>query len=107
MHRCGICARCRESNCGECSSCKEMPQFGGTRRIKQACINRQCQYKSMKYRTEETQPSIKNIFKNIKSEEDDYGVKVESTQRKYEYEYVETDENIKKEVLTPKEALDR
>merc|ERR1712073_267984 len=72
-----------------------MPQFGGTRRIRQACINRQCQHKSMKYRKDETQPSIKNIFKNIKCEEDVQNVKAESAYSKYEYRYVDTDEDIK------------
>ena len=61
----------------------------------------------MKHRTDETQPSIQDIFKNnVKCEEDDHNVKAESTYTKYEYEYVETDEDIKKEFLKPKEELE-
>ena len=40
--RCGECSNCLEEDCGDCRACKEMPKFGGRRRVKLACINRQC-----------------------------------------------------------------
>ena len=62
--RCGneTCKWCIREDCGECSHCWEMPKFGGTRRIKQACIHRQCPYKNMKHGKNKNQPSIKSYL---------------------------------------------
>ena len=78
-----------------------MPKFGGNRRIRKACIDRQCQYKKYKYKRDKKQPLIKTIFKSIKSEENEVSsfkmecVKIEKSMQE---EYVEMEETIKSEL---------
>ncbi len=40
--RCGHCARCQRDNCGQCKYCKDMPQYGGSGKKRQCCIERKC-----------------------------------------------------------------
>ena len=40
--RCGKCQKCRAPNCGKCRFCKDMKQFGGSNKLKQACQERKC-----------------------------------------------------------------
>jgi hypothetical protein len=40
--RCGKCEKCVKPNCGTCKFCKDMKQFGGQNKLKQACIERKC-----------------------------------------------------------------
>jgi hypothetical protein len=40
--RCGNCEKCMRPNCGTCKFCKDMKQFGGPNKLKQACIARKC-----------------------------------------------------------------
>jgi hypothetical protein len=40
--RCGECLKCTRPNCGSCKFCKDMKQFGGPNKLKQACIERKC-----------------------------------------------------------------
>ena len=40
--RCGNCQKCKAPNCGECRFCKDMRQFGGRNKLKQACMERKC-----------------------------------------------------------------
>ena len=40
--RCGNCQKCKAPNCGECRFCKDMRQFGGKNKLKQACMERKC-----------------------------------------------------------------
>ena len=42
MARCGACAGCKAVDCGTCTSCVDMPKFGGTGHLKQACKARAC-----------------------------------------------------------------
>jgi hypothetical protein len=42
MARCGACAGCKAVDCGTCTSCVDMPKFGGTGYLKQACKARAC-----------------------------------------------------------------
>jgi hypothetical protein len=90
--RCGLCTRCLEKNCGECSSCKEMPRFGGTQRIRQACIHRECHFKNFKHKVDKNQPSIGSIFGTLFSIDDD-----ENISKCIKTEYVEKEEDIKSE----------
>ena len=39
---CRSCANCVKANCGVCTSCRDMPQFGGKGKSKQSCIQRKC-----------------------------------------------------------------
>ena len=41
--RCKKCPGCIKQNCGLCSHCQDMRQFGGPGKIKQACVQRTCQ----------------------------------------------------------------
>ena len=40
--RCGKCKKCETPNCGICEFCKDMRQFGGKNKLKQACQERKC-----------------------------------------------------------------
>ena len=40
--RCGACEACLETDCGECTNCKNMIKFGGPGTSKQACVKRRC-----------------------------------------------------------------
>jgi hypothetical protein len=40
--RCGDCEICNMANCGICKFCKDMRQFGGKNKLKQACLSRKC-----------------------------------------------------------------
>ena len=42
--RCKKCPGCLRDNCGECTNCKDMRQFGGPAKLKKACLLRTCQY---------------------------------------------------------------
>ena len=39
---CKSCANCMKGNCGVCTSCRDMPQFGGKGQSKQSCVQRKC-----------------------------------------------------------------
>ena len=39
---CKTCANCVRDNCGRCSSCRDMPQFGGRGLCRQSCVLRKC-----------------------------------------------------------------
>ena len=39
---CKTCANCVRENCGRCSSCRDMPQFGGRGLCRQSCVLRKC-----------------------------------------------------------------
>ena len=69
-----------------------MPQFGGTQRIKQACIHRECQFRSFKHKVDENQPSIGSMFSTLSSIDDD-----ENISKCIKTEYVEKEEEIKSE----------
>nr|CAB3263665.1 ZF(CXXC)-4 zinc finger protein [Phallusia mammillata] len=51
--RCKVCAACMAPNCGKCSNCRDMPQFGGSGRKKQGCQARKCIYKSFYQKSSE------------------------------------------------------
>lgn len=40
--RCGECQKRKAPNCGICKFCKDMKQFGGKNKLKQACQERKC-----------------------------------------------------------------
>ena len=42
FNMCKKCAGCRETNCGECEYCEDMPRFGGRGLLKQKCVKRIC-----------------------------------------------------------------
>ena len=39
---CNKCQACLRDNCGKCSSCRDMPKFGGKHVLKQKCVYRKC-----------------------------------------------------------------
>ena len=39
---CNKCHACLRENCGKCSSCRDMPKFGGKHVLKQKCVYRKC-----------------------------------------------------------------
>jgi len=39
---CRTCSNCLRPNCGSCTSCRDMPQFGGKGVSRQSCIHRKC-----------------------------------------------------------------
>lgn len=41
-HRCGNCVGCLASECKKCRFCLDMPKYGGTGRLRQACMKRKC-----------------------------------------------------------------
>ena len=41
--RCGNCSGCAAKECGTCHFCKDMKKYGGSGRLKKACIQRKCQ----------------------------------------------------------------
>ena len=41
--RCGNCSDCVAKYCGTCYFCQDMKTFGGSGRLKKACIQRKCQ----------------------------------------------------------------
>jgi len=41
--RCGECENCKNENCGKCRNCRDMKQFGGENRLRQACERRRCE----------------------------------------------------------------
>lgn len=41
--RCGNCSGCVTKDCGTCHFCQDMKKFGGSGRLKKACIQRKCQ----------------------------------------------------------------
>lgn len=40
--RCGVCEACQLPDCGKCTKCLAMAKFGGSGRVKQACLQRRC-----------------------------------------------------------------
>jgi hypothetical protein len=42
MTRCGDCDGCMAHDCGQCLYCLDKPKFGGTRVLKQCCIQKRC-----------------------------------------------------------------
>lgn len=40
--RCGHCTGCQRDNCGQFKYCKDMPQYGGSGKKRQCCIERNC-----------------------------------------------------------------
>ena len=40
--RCGTCQGCTNKNCRKCGPCLQMKKYGGSGKLKQACINRKC-----------------------------------------------------------------
>ena len=40
--RCGSCGGCKETDCGKCPACRDMPKNGGPGRLKQSCVLRKC-----------------------------------------------------------------
>ena len=40
--RCGVCVGCNATNCGKCKYCLDMPEFGGTYKLRQPCMERRC-----------------------------------------------------------------
>lgn len=42
FRRCGDCENCLKTECGECKHCKDMPKFGGSYKLKKACMEREC-----------------------------------------------------------------
>ena len=41
-HRCGECTGCLASDCIDCRFCLDMIKYGGTGKLRQACMNRKC-----------------------------------------------------------------
>ena len=41
-HRCGECVGCLANECRKCRFCLDMPKYGGSGRLRQACIKRKC-----------------------------------------------------------------
>jgi len=42
FRRCGECVNCLKAECGKCKHCKDMPKFGGSYKLKKACVGREC-----------------------------------------------------------------
>jgi len=42
FRRCGDCENCLKTECGECKHCRDMPKFGGSYKLKKACMEREC-----------------------------------------------------------------
>ena len=40
---CGHCSPCLREDCGDCSSCRDKPKFGGLNKRKQKCLLKKCQ----------------------------------------------------------------
>ena len=97
--RCGECPRCVEKECGHCSSCLDMSKYGGQQRVKQACIDRQCQHKRFKHRDAGTQPSIATMFKVMKTEADGESNNYLASMKT---EYFETEDKLKMELIETK-----
>merc|ERR1719354_1384422 len=42
FRRCNECVNCKRVECGQCKHCLDMPKFGGTYKLKKACVDREC-----------------------------------------------------------------
>lgn len=42
FRRCNECVNCKRSECGQCKHCLDMPKFGGSYKLKKACVDREC-----------------------------------------------------------------
>ena len=40
--RCGTCLGCTNTDCGSCKYCRDIPKYGGPRRLKQCCEKKKC-----------------------------------------------------------------
>lgn len=45
--RCGQCMECLQEPCGVCKFCLDSPKFGGTGKLRKACVHRRCSNVSM------------------------------------------------------------
>jgi len=57
FRRCGECANCLRAECGICKHCLDMPKFGGSYKLKKACIGRECEVA----KRSKQDPNIKKI----------------------------------------------
>jgi len=62
FRRCGECINCLKAECGECKHCLDMPKFGGTYKLKKACMGREC----VVNKKGKEDPVIKEIYKKEK-----------------------------------------
>eukprot|EP00088_Acartia_fossae_P014091 TRINITY_DN1750_c0_g2_i4.p1 TRINITY_DN1750_c0_g2~~TRINITY_DN1750_c0_g2_i4.p1 ORF type:complete len:538 (+),score=172.93 TRINITY_DN1750_c0_g2_i4:92-1705(+) len=42
FRRCNECVNCKRVECGICKHCLDMPKFGGSYKLKKACVDREC-----------------------------------------------------------------
>jgi len=42
FRRCNECVNCKRVECGQCKHCLDMPKFGGSYKLKKACVDREC-----------------------------------------------------------------
>eukprot|EP00731_Ephydatia_muelleri_P024749 Em0016g1020a len=75
--RCGVCEVCQQTDCGQCTACKDMIKFGGTGRSKQCCVHRRCPNMAVQaaeecddeeYNDAELLKNLKETSKKAKSE---------------------------------------
>jgi len=57
--RCNECKGCLRDNCGDCTACHNVPQFGGSGTMKMACMKRKCAALTSPPPTPATTPSKK------------------------------------------------
>ena len=63
--RCGECEGCNARECGKCRFCKDMPKFGGTGGMRQACERRKCTV----MREEEEEEAVKRAAERAERRE--------------------------------------
>ncbi|XP_011881443.1 PREDICTED: DNA (cytosine-5)-methyltransferase PliMCI-like [Vollenhovia emeryi] len=66
--RCGVCDNCQQPDCGECYNCKNMPKFGGTGNLKQACIRRRCPNLAIQ-EADDSDPENEEQYDNLTEEQ--------------------------------------
>ena len=65
IHRCKKCDGCNQEDCGDCLTCRDMLKFGGTGKLKQACLHRKCEAPI----PPDSQPAITNFFRPPKTKD--------------------------------------